>query len=128
MSDATAFRDDVIAQLAPVLPSGWALIPYQDSTDVLSADITVMLKLATIGFAKQAPQGVYNMGWTFTVISNSADAEMQENDLDAAVIVFLELLRPFKNLNGTTATKKLFQTNYLCYDITINTLTNRSQQ
>lgn len=115
-------RDQLVTLLTPKIPAGWKLIPYQDNVDTLDTP-TVMFKQMTIENASEAPQGNYLFGYTLTIIDGTTDPQVAEANLDDEVETLWVILDGMSQLNPKTATKVLFQSDYLAYDITVDIIT-----
>lgn len=120
----TTAREQLAAVLAPLLPTDWKLIPYQDSVDTLS-DVTVMLKLASVEKHPSAPLGAYLARFTITVVDPSQDPQKAEDRLDDELLALLAALDSLNNSLWSTAEKVLFQDRYLAYDIAMQVVTRK---
>ena len=118
-------RAQLAAAIAPLLPTDWQLIPYQDSLDTLSS-VVVMLKLENIEKGPTAPIGSYLTNFTVTIADPSTDPEKAEDRLDGDVISLLAALDAINFTLWRTATKVMFNNNNLAYDIAVSVVTNKT--
>lgn len=108
-------RDDLLAILEVSLPAGTAIIPYEDSLDVLDR-MTVMFKQESILPLAAAPRSGYEVRYTLTVISPALDPAVAEADLDSFV---LELLGDLDVLDwfAYSSADKVLASGHIAYDV-----------
>jgi hypothetical protein len=77
-------RDTLTEQLTAKLPTGWRLIPYDDSVDELDA-VTVMFRQQSVEPTKEAMQGCLTYGYQLVLLDPATDPAVLEPALDAEV-------------------------------------------
>lgn len=113
-------RKALEAQLKPLLPRTWRIVPYQRNLDTI-AHTTVMFKQTAIDKLPQAPQGVLIVDLTLTIISHFTDTVKAEDDLDDAVLELCLAMDANPHVIYGRADKVMFDDTHLAYDITIQT-------
>jgi hypothetical protein len=114
-------REQLAAQLRPLLPKAWKLIPYSRNLDVLS-QTAVMFHATAI--RPTAIQGVIEVDYTVSVISPKVDTDRAQTDLDDDVLEVIHALDTLDWLLFREATPTVVQDN-LSWDITITVNTNK---
>lgn len=109
-------RDDLVSELRTAAGPGVHVIPWQDSADELDR-ITIMVKQVSLEPLPAAPAGALQVNYVVTIASASIDAQTAETELDEFVPALLADLAPLSWFAWTTATKVLFQSTHLAYDV-----------
>lgn len=99
-----SIRDSLTEQLGAKLPTGWKLIPYDDSMDELDA-VTVMFRQQSVEPTKEAMQGSLTYGYQLVLIDPATDPAVLEPALDAEVEDLVDVLMSLSWLSLTKATK-----------------------
>ena len=114
-------RDSLIAEIKKIVGRTVHVVPYQDSTDTLSAK-TIIVKQERIQRLPEAPSGQLRIDFTITFVSPATDPAKAEGDLDKWVP---EVLADFTMswFSWTDATKVVFNEQNLGYDVSAFVLT-----
>jgi len=112
---AGTIRDTLTDTLRRVLGPAVHIIPYQDSADELDR-LTVMVKQTTVAPLAEAPRGQLRVDVVLTFIHPATDMAIAEPALDQWVPDSLADLHG-SWLTWTLATKRLFQSTRICYDV-----------
>ena len=119
-------RDDLIAELQRVAGKDVHVIAYQDNADVLDRK-TVMVKQRTIQPLPATPKSGLRIDYTLTFIAPALNPAIAEAQLDEWVPELLDDLR-MNWFVWTEATKVLFSTTNLAYDVDAFVLTSAVNQ
>lgn len=119
-------RDSLTAELRRIGGKAVHVIDYQDNADRLDRK-TIMVKQRTIQPAPAAPAGQLRIDYVLTFVTPMTDAGPAEQELDAWVPAFLDDMR-MNWLVWTMATKVLFGTSNIAYDVDIYVLTTRTNE
>ena len=112
-----SYRQDVVDQIAPMLPDEWTVLPYSDEPDVLDRP-TVMVTATDIDPARLASQYDVTMH-VYVLIPNRDDVALDSDDVDDAVLETLDALLQMKAVTQGNASRVTFQGGHPCWDITI---------
>jgi uncharacterized membrane protein len=121
-----SIRDSLVAELQAVLGPDVHVVAYQDATDVLERR-TVIVKQQSITRHQAAPMGSLRIDYVLTFVSAAVDPATAEADLDVWVPESLDDLR-MSWFAWTTATKALFGSTNLCYDVDAYVLTTPANE
>jgi len=94
------------AQLKPVLPKTWKLIPYEREMDSLSA-VTVMFSMKSISRFPQAPKTHRLVEYVLKVIEPRIDPDKVNDLLDKELADLLDAIDEIQNLTWETAERGL---------------------
>jgi hypothetical protein len=125
MADTTA-REQLVAQLAPLLPKSWKLIPSTRNFDETSG-VVVQLKLQTVSKFSPAPMSGYATAWVLTVTTGIQNVEEAENQLDDDLLEFLAALDEIDRSLWTLAAFVVDE-NRFGYDVTLSIQTTKDSQ
>ena len=118
-------RGWVEAQLKPLLPSTWRLVPYQRNLDEVDR-VTVMLRLQRVVKLPEAPGGAYQAEWTLTIIQPGQDVTRGQKMLDQQVFELLDAILDLRktglNIDWSDAQSVVFGERNEAFDITIRTI------
>lgn len=118
-------RKQLADYLSEHLPKSWRVIPEQRTYDYANKT-TVVVKQSGLARAVAAPIGIRTVEFTLTVVSRfKSDMGSMEDDLDARVPEFLDVIEAAPGLKWTTATKVLVDELYLGYDIAVEVNTKK---
>lgn len=121
-------RDYLEAQLKPLLPRTWKIVPVQRNLDALSR-VTVMLKQQKISKEPSAPLSHHLLDFIVTVICPNTDVATAEVKLDDQVDDLIFAIDATKNVRWTDATKVVFgNAEYPAYDITVQVLSQKKEE
>lgn len=95
-------RQQVAANLKPLLPKGWVLVDYMTDFDTITKP-TVMLQVTEIGKFPQAPLGYLLVSFEATVLAPSTDPSRVWGLLDDQVIQVIHDLQTIDGLDFQTA-------------------------
>ena len=112
-----SYRQDVVDQIAPMLPDEWTILPYSDEPDVLDRP-TVMVTATDIDPARLASHYDVTMH-VYVLTPNRDDVALDSDDVDDAVLETLDALLQMKAVTQGNANRATFQGNHPCWDITI---------
>jgi hypothetical protein len=122
---AQTVRGWVEAQLKPLLPSTWRLVPYQRNLDELN-QVTVMLRLQRVVPLDEAPNGAWRAEWTLTIIHPGQDVTRAQKLLDQQLFELLNAIRDVRatgqNIDWSDAQSVVFGDRYEAFDLTIRTI------
>jgi hypothetical protein len=116
-------RDKLAGLLKPLLPRGWAIVPYARNLDALSRT-TVMLHATAIRPAPAAPQGAVEVDYVVSVITHLTEPTKASEALDENVLDLMHALDSADWLLIKEATPTEFQ-KQLAWDITITVITRK---
>lgn len=116
-------RQDLIAQLKPLLPPKWKLIPYATNLDELSSTV-VMISIQSIERSKEAPQSQRTYSSTLTILTPlQIGTERADDAIDDDVIDLLDAIDKLERVKWTKAERGLGNNaNNLGFDITLEVL------
>lgn len=123
MSDDTV-RDFVAGYLAPLVPSGWLIVPTVEPPAVLTKP-TVTITHHRIVPDSQSAGGlsVLSNEVIVRITSEKKDFEVAENNLDGAVLALMHALGKSDRISLVEAEKKkIADTLYLCWEVTVKVL------
>jgi hypothetical protein len=112
-----SYRQDVVDQIAPLLPDDWTTLPYSDEPDVLDRP-TVMVTATDIDPSRLASQYDVTLH-VYVLIPNRDDVALDSDAVDDAVLLVLDALLRLKAVTQGNATRATFQGGSPCWDITI---------
>ena len=112
-----SYRQDVVDQIAPMLPDEWTILPYSDEPDVLDRP-TVMVTATDIDPARLASHYDVTMH-VYVLTPNRDDVALDSDDVDDAVLETLDALLQMKAVTQGNANRATFQGGHPCWDITI---------
>lgn len=125
MADTTA-REQLLAQLRPLLPDGWQVVPSQRNYDDTQG-VVVQLKLQSVARFPAAPIGGYLTSWVLTITTGQQDVERAEGDLDDALLEFLAALDAVNRSLWTSAVA-VADGNRLGYDVALTIQTTKDPE
>lgn len=118
-------RGWVEAQLKPLLPPTWRLVPYSRNVDELTRT-TVMLRLQRVVKLPEAPSGAYQAEWTLSIIFPGQDVTRAQKMLDQQLFELLDAILDLRatglNIDWSDAQSAVFDERYEAFDITIRTI------
>jgi hypothetical protein len=112
-----SYRQDVVDQIAPLLPDEWTVLPYSDEPDVLDRP-TVMVTAVAIDPSRLASHYDVTMH-VYVLVPNRDDVAIDSDDVDDAVLETLDALLRLKAVTQGSAERATFQGGSPCWDITI---------
>ena len=112
-----SYRQDVVDQIAPLLPLEWDVLPWSDEPDVLDHPI-VMVTATDIDPHRLASQYDITMH-VYVLIPNHDDVAVDSDEVDDAVLETLDALLHMRAVTQGNATRATFQGGHPCWDITI---------
>lgn len=120
-------RELLEQHLTPLLPSDWAVLPYQANLSTIDR-VVVVLKHNKITKLPEAPMGTLANEFTVTVASPKTDMKLAEEDLDDAVLAVVTALDASLVLDWSEATKVKIsdKTPYIGWDITVTLHTQKA--
>lgn len=116
MSDSV--RDYIQAQITPLLPAGWRIIPNQTIPETLSVT-TVVIKHMEMERLPAAPMGALRHQLVVTVVDPSADQVKAENRLDDSVLALVTAFDELPRVIWSGA-KKVMVNNYIGWDVSLS--------
>jgi hypothetical protein len=119
-------REWLTAQLTPLLPGTWRIIPNQRIPETLDV-VTVVLVHQKIKPLPEA-QGCLTNAVTLTVIDPHTDATRAEDALDDEVLALVTAIESNPQINFTEARKVSVNETYLGWDVDIEVLTQKESQ
>jgi hypothetical protein len=117
-----SYRQDVVDQIAPLLPIDWDILPYSDEPDVLSRPL-VMVTSTDIDPAQLASQYDITMH-VYVLVPNKDDVALDSDEVDDAVLEALDALLKMRAVRQGNASRATFQGGHPCWDITITIIAN----
>lgn len=123
MPNINVRKDILIAQLKPLLPKKWKLIPFTTNLDDLSTTV-VMVSIQSIERSAQAPQSHRTYSSTLTILTPFAvGTERADDSIDDDVIDLLDAIDKLDAIKWTKAERGLGNnSNNLGFDITLEVL------
>lgn len=118
-------RAALAAILKPLLPEGWKFVLTNRFTDTLSAT-TVWLKQERITRLPVTPQAAHLIEYTVTIATPLTDFDKAEDRLDDEVNALIHAL-DVAGIEWTSAEKKLLSEGVLCYDLSVNLISEKDQ-
>lgn len=122
-------RGWVEAQLKPLLPPAWRLVPYSRNLDDI-AQTTVMLRLQRVIPLPEAPEGAYRSEWTMTVVYPGQDVTRAQKMLDQQLFELLDAITDLRrsglNITWSNAESVVFGERNEAFDITIQTILTKN--
>ena len=112
-----SYRQDVVDQIAPLLPDEWMILPYSDEPDVLDRP-TVMVTWTNFDPGRLANHLDMTMH-VYVLIPNRDDVALDSDDVDDAVLDTLPALLSMKAVQQGGAERVTFQGGHPCWDITL---------
>lgn len=113
---SVSVRQFLEAQLTPLLPTTWRIIPNQRLPETIDR-VTVFFSVTRIESLAEAPIGSLKNFVTITVASPNKDVVRAENALDKNVLTLCTALDGHKNIRWTGADKVLVKDPYWGWDI-----------
>lgn len=112
-----SYRQDVVDQIAPLLPAEWDVLPYSDEPDVLDRP-AVMVTATRLSPARLASQYDVTMH-VYVLIPHHDDVLVDADAVDDAVLLSLDALLRLRAVTQGDAERVTFQGGHPCWDITL---------
>lgn len=117
-------RGYLVAELAPLLPADWRLIPAQTIPDQIDRT-TVVVKHGRMTKLPEAPIGNLQHSIVLTIAHPSANIGAAEDALDHAVIELTTALDGHDRIDWTDAEKVSVESKWLGWDVTLTVITQK---
>ncbi|NNC10343.1 hypothetical protein HII28_00390 [Planctomonas sp. JC2975] len=108
-------REVLVSALSDAFPE-WLVVPVENVPDSLDRP-AIVIKQRSIAPLPEAPQSHFTVSSLVTVVDDHTEWANAEPSLDTNVLLVWAALMGTKNVHPKTATKALFNTQYLSYDI-----------
>ena len=118
-------REWLLAQLVPLVPSDWKVLPNQVDPSTIDR-VTVIFKFTELTRLPEAPAGSISNQVIITIIDPHNDHVLAEDALDDSVLDLVTTLDSLPRIAWSKASKVLAFDRYLGWDITAQIITQKA--